>query len=336
MEISKIRFFALVLAIASLLGCNGTNYVEGGDAGNNGDGPQPVPMYVDNDHDYVGGGNPVTQCPSGVMCVVMGGDCDDTNSRRFPGATELCDGIDNNCNNTIDEGCGNPDPCANVHCSNGQTCTNGVCSGCVAGTETCNGADDDCDGQVDEGGVCPNNSCMNVHCGSNQTCMNGMCVCAPSNGGVESCDGIDNNCNGQVDESGCSGGMDTYEVTGRLTAGDSTHAIRIHEFANRLPGTSDGHRECAMSIYQPGAPNPLVEYTCTFTLPAGATDAWNTFFEDNVVGGVTQGRWAYAIYAAGESCRALHSNVMTVRRNGTVVPHRMVDNPVGGCNITTH
>ena len=32
------------------------------------------------------------------------GDCDDTDSTVYPGATEVCDGLDNDCNGQIDEG----------------------------------------------------------------------------------------------------------------------------------------------------------------------------------------------------------------------------------------
>jgi hypothetical protein len=32
-------------------------------------------------------------------------DCDDTNSAIFPGAPETCDGVDQDCDATIDEGC---------------------------------------------------------------------------------------------------------------------------------------------------------------------------------------------------------------------------------------
>jgi hypothetical protein len=36
-------------------------------------------------------------------------DCDDNNPFRSPGTTEICDGIDNNCDGFIDEGCGSYD-----------------------------------------------------------------------------------------------------------------------------------------------------------------------------------------------------------------------------------
>jgi hypothetical protein len=32
-------------------------------------------------------------------------DCNDNNATIFPGAAELCDGVDNNCDGVVDEGC---------------------------------------------------------------------------------------------------------------------------------------------------------------------------------------------------------------------------------------
>ena len=36
---------------------------------------------------------------------VPGGDCDDTDPAVYPGAIEVCDGVDNNCDGIVDEGC---------------------------------------------------------------------------------------------------------------------------------------------------------------------------------------------------------------------------------------
>ncbi|RLJ09685.1 MAG: hypothetical protein DRP15_02830, partial [Candidatus Aenigmatarchaeota archaeon] len=56
-----------------------------------GDG-EPEPECIDNDGDGYG-----DNCE-------LGSDCDDNNPNINPGAEEICDGIDNNCNNEIDEG----------------------------------------------------------------------------------------------------------------------------------------------------------------------------------------------------------------------------------------
>ena len=52
---------------------------------------------IDNDNDSYFGYDAV-ECPSGD-------DCNDNNAEINPSAAELCDGIDNNCNGDVDEGC---------------------------------------------------------------------------------------------------------------------------------------------------------------------------------------------------------------------------------------
>jgi hypothetical protein len=70
--------------------------------------PAPATYYRDADGDFHGDpNNPIT----GTECSVPSGyvrsndDCDDAHSTAFPGAPEICDGIDNNCDGQVDEGC---------------------------------------------------------------------------------------------------------------------------------------------------------------------------------------------------------------------------------------
>ncbi|MCR9015940.1 MopE-related protein [Aquiflexum gelatinilyticum] len=66
--------------------------------------------YQDTDNDGYSNGNTLTQCtrPQGYKLsselTATTGDCNDDNSAINPGASEACDGIDNNCNLQTDEG----------------------------------------------------------------------------------------------------------------------------------------------------------------------------------------------------------------------------------------
>jgi hypothetical protein len=118
--------------------------------------------------------------PSGCG-TVLGDDCNDRVAAIHPGAVEACNGLDDDCDGTVDE----PGTCAVVayHCDADRDghpalLPTGSCErfGCVpagcslqAGDdcndndpavrpgvpETCNGVDDDCVGGVDDGEVCP-------------------------------------------------------------------------------------------------------------------------------------------------------------------------------------
>jgi hypothetical protein len=60
--------------------------------------------YVDGDGDGVGSGYGDYGC-GGPGMVLEAGDCDDDDPQRHPGAAERCDGLDQDCDEYIDEGC---------------------------------------------------------------------------------------------------------------------------------------------------------------------------------------------------------------------------------------
>ena len=53
---------------------------------------------------YNGGDSGCTDIDADGWCIEEG-DCNDNNSEIYPGAVEICDGSDNNCNGVIDDGC---------------------------------------------------------------------------------------------------------------------------------------------------------------------------------------------------------------------------------------
>ena len=152
-------------------------------------------------------------CGKGFTRCEANGDLSCIQS-RFPNA-EICDGFDNNCNGSTDEGNpGGAQACQTQglgQCSEGRTqCVNGsiICSRVIEpGQELCDGLDNDCDGIVDEGNPGSNLNCtidgLSGRCAQGLTqCESGVVRCNPLQATPlpEQCDGFDNDCDSRTDE----------------------------------------------------------------------------------------------------------------------------------------
>jgi hypothetical protein len=114
---------------------------------------------------------PTVNCERPPGYVLEISDCDDQDPNVHPGAPELCNAIDDDCDDVVDgfdEACySGPPATLNVGvCVAGiSTCTGGQWGPCVGEVlptpEVCNGLDDDCNGSVDDGIVPDTNpSCL--------------------------------------------------------------------------------------------------------------------------------------------------------------------------------
>jgi len=195
-------------------------------------------FFEDVDHD--GFGNPknfVSACekPSN-MFVSDSSDCNDNDVAIHPGAPEICDSKDNNCDGLIDntttswwldhdhDGFGDPKFKQEGACTGSQSwlvnndldCNDNDATVLPGMAETCDGKDNNCNGQTDEG-VQSVFYKDNDHDGHGDASVKLIVCAAPADatassddcndtdasiyhGAPETCDGKDNNCNGQTDE----------------------------------------------------------------------------------------------------------------------------------------
>ncbi|USN54945.1 MAG: T9SS type A sorting domain-containing protein [Candidatus Peribacteria bacterium] len=195
-------------------------------------------IYRDMDNDGYGVWNDTV-----ISCVVLpgyasiGGDCDDQNNLIYPGAYELCDNLDNDCNGEVDEsililfyedvdqdGYGNTEVSElHVMCESvpGFVQRFGDCDDQDPNLhpnslELCNGIDDDCNGLVDDGIMIRQFrdvdgdgygdqgellvDCV-LHTGyvlDSLDCNDHESTVYP--GAIEFCDYFDNDCDGLIDE----------------------------------------------------------------------------------------------------------------------------------------
>lgn len=197
--------------------------------------------YFDGDGDNFGDSAVTEQnCFPVEGYVTNGNDCNDEDGAIYPGAMEVCDEIDNDCNALIDDGLGNywffdedGDGYGSINTAiqacaqpEGSMTTGGDCDDENAQIfpgvdEECDGVDNNCNGQIDESGSDrwyrdadgdgfgnPSDfveSCIPVegYIDNNLDCDDADSFIHPDS--VEICDGVDNNCNGILNENAIDG-----------------------------------------------------------------------------------------------------------------------------------
>ena len=207
-----------------------------------------TPLFADSDKDGEGKLGSAAQCACGsigLYTAATASDCDDQDAAIWTGAAEACDGLDNNCNGKVDEGC-DDDGDGYCNAAKGNTTAATVC---VKGggdcsdsdpavhpdqVETCgNFKDDNCDGLTDSGSnvsacvpffldgdsdgfgvgvpVCQCGTKAGYTAIKGGDCDDGDPAAHP--GQTEGCNGKDDDCNGQTDEPGTLG-CNVYFVDG--------------------------------------------------------------------------------------------------------------------------
>ena len=215
-------------------------------------------FYQDSDSDGFGDeDNSVEACEKPAGYVPTGNDCDDGEAQSYPGAVEVCDKIDNNCDGDVDEGVtstyyadadldgygdadGAIDACSQPtgYVTNDGDCDDTNVYAFPDNPEVCDEADNNCDGSVDEGvtttywvdidGDSYGDSSLPTEACSLPTGyaeIDGDCDDTEplSNPGEdEVCDTIDNDCDGQTDEPDALDASTWYADTDADTYGDAS------------------------------------------------------------------------------------------------------------------
>lgn len=192
--------------------------------------------YLDADQDGYGTSSiPVSSCSEAPILATQGGDCDDLVASVNPGATEVCDGLDNNCDSQADEGFdtlwyadddldgyGNSavplESCSQPRATtrDSSDCDDTRASVNPAATEVCDLLDNDCDRQTDEGVQSTfyqdadldgygSSSTTQTACSAPFGYVSAGTDCNDRDGAIhpsaqEICDGVDQDCDNQIDD----------------------------------------------------------------------------------------------------------------------------------------
>ena len=219
--------------------CDGEDNDCDGDADED-DAADASTWYLDQDGDGFGNPNVTDEaCDQPQGYAATDDDCDDNDAAQYPGADELCNAEDDDCDGDVDEdavddtvwyadtdgdGFGDPDDSQEAcdqpqdHAANDDDCDDTDAAINPAATEVCDDVDNDCDGDIDgdavdadtwyadsDGDTYGDASVTQEACDQPQDHVGNDEDCDDTDAAInpaatEVCDGEDNDCDGDVDE----------------------------------------------------------------------------------------------------------------------------------------
>jgi len=210
-------------------------------------------------------------------------ECDDNNAATYPGAPEICDGLDNDCDTVVPANEADSDGDGSVACAD---CDDTNADTFPGATEICDGLDNDCDtvvpaneadGDLDTYPLC--NDCDDT-------------VPTIYPGAPETCDQVDTDCDGLVDGLDPDVGAtvvadEDFEVTdGGFVASAAAASTSIWAWGAPTSGPNgavSGSNVWATVLNGPYGLNNNTAYLTlpAYTIPAGGADLEFSYWQDN-------------------------------------------------------
>jgi len=195
--------------------------------------------YADTDSDGYGDASTSTDaCSSPSGYVSNDDDCDDGDRTAYPGAAEVCDGVDDDCDGSVDEGVTTTyyadDDGDSYGDASDSTAACSAPSGYVTNSTDCDDSDSSINPltfwYLDSDGDGYGSSTVKQQCtkpsgyaDNADDCNDGSSAAYP--GATETCDGIDNDCDSTADENNASGCTTYYRDYDGDGYGDSSYTV---------------------------------------------------------------------------------------------------------------
>ncbi len=270
------------------------------------DADDATSWYLDADGDSFGdaSGTAVVKCNAPANHVDDNTDCDDLDASALPGGTEVCDGIDNDCSGSVDDGATDARSWYSDGDSDGVgtgtatlACDNP--GGLVQATGDCNDADNTIfPGAVEDNCSDPTDYNCDGVVGAVDGDSDGFFACEDCNDAdaainddaTEACDGVDNDCDGSADEAGATGEATFYFDNDGDGVGDTNDSTTACAAPLGYVAT-DGDCNDNSSSIKPGAAEicDMADNDCNGTVDDAATlPRWPVDADGDGHGSMTQ------------------------------------------------